>query len=263
MNTFLRYYQAEPDASFASWVIHRCIGPKHTLHTIVPSGFENYIRICHPASLLAPIDPDDELAWSYLNAGWNDPERKTLVRWDEVADMNDITPDRLMQWHQICAPTVQPPGSGGIEPPLEGELTAQMMLNIFDILCDYDGSEQEVMCGFWEGYNIYNDIPEAAKFESFPGRGNYLLFRSVLSKVKEGWLAASDQALNHHRFEISGLVPNAIWPTTCDWYLALPYNLPSSYFGGPKHLVNKISRNDCLEIYEALPGDNIYKSTTG
>ncbi len=262
MYDFFQFYTVEPDARRADWVVERCSGPKHTLHTIVPSGFARYVRICHPAWSVGSLDPDDEKSWSALRAGWHDAEKSTAVQWNDIAVSNNHVPHRLMQWFEICSPTSREPGMAGVDPPLDGELTKEMVKSLFEILVDHSGENQEVLCGFWEGYGRSDLYQARAKFESFPGQQSYLLFNSTLSKVKDGWLAAHEYVSSHHNIETVGLAPNAIWPTTCDWYLAAPYNRPSSYFGGSVDLVSKIFSAAYLESYKALPGDDIYNDDT-
>jgi len=84
MDNFLEFYDIEPNAKRAAWVVDRCSGPKHTLHTIVPSGFASYVRICHPGWSFDALDPYDEEGWAALRAGWVDKEKLTPVRWDDV-----------------------------------------------------------------------------------------------------------------------------------------------------------------------------------
>jgi hypothetical protein len=132
-----------------------------------------------------------------------------------------------------------------------------MMESLFSILAAHSGANHEVLCGFWEGYNLSNYHQARAKFESYTGQQNYLLFNSTLSSVRDSWLAAYKYAVSHHSIELAGLVPNAIWPITCDWYLASPYNRPSSYVGGSTALTNQIRHSGKLETYKALPGDHL------
>ncbi|MEM1156305.1 MAG: hypothetical protein AAGI44_19390 [Pseudomonadota bacterium] len=259
MDDFFRFYDIETDATRADWVLKRCDGPQGTLHTVVPSGFTSYARICHPAWSVEPLDPNDSKAWEALRAGWSDVERLTPIRWEEVAPTNNQAPHRLMHWHDICSPVTRESGMAGIDPPREGELTIDMIESLFAVLGDLYGPDLEIFCGIWEGYNLPIYRKAMAKFESYSGQQSYLIFSSTLSRMRSGWLAAYSHARHHHSTEIAGLVPNAIWPYSCDWYLASPYNLPSSYIGGSVDLVNRISRAVNLETYQALPGDNLYK----
>jgi hypothetical protein len=260
LDNFAQFYNVEPDAKRLAWVVERCIGPKHTLHTILPSGFAGYTRICHPGWSVSSLEPDDEKAWAALSAGWPEAENLAPVRWHDVAVANNHTPHRLMQWFQICSPTSRVPGMAGVDSPFEGDMTKEMVGSLYEILTDHSGANQEVLCGFWEGFNR-TDYRAKAKFESYPGQQNYLLFNSTLSKVRDGWLAALEHVYRHyhHSMETVGLAPSAVWPTTGDWYLTVPYNRPSSYFGGSADLVSRICRAGDLETYKALPGDDIWQ----
>ncbi|MDA9919307.1 hypothetical protein N9D72_03380 [Porticoccaceae bacterium] len=255
MDHFFEFCDIETDAKPAAWAVKRCIGPKHTLHTIVPSGFASYVRICHPGWSFDALDPNDEEAWAALRAGWVDARKLTPVRWDDVEIANNRRPHRLMQFFQ----TFQKPGTAAIDGPLEGELTVDMMESLFAILAEIGGPHQQVFCGIWEGFNLPIYRQARVRFETYSGQQSYLLFSSTLSRLRDCWLAAYEHAINRHGIGVAGLVPNAIWPTTCDWFLASPYNRPSSYFGGSTTLVNKILHAEVLETYKALPGDNIYK----
>lgn len=147
MDNFFEFYDIEPNATGAAWVVERCIGPKHTLHTIVPSGFASYVRICHPGWSFDALDPNDEEAWAALRAGWVDMEKLTPVRWDDVEIANNRRPHRLMQFFQTIPFSTQEPGTAGINGPLEGELTVDMMESLFAILAEIGGPHQEVFCG--------------------------------------------------------------------------------------------------------------------
>ena len=140
---------------------------------------------------------------------------------------------------------------------MEGELTKEVVESLFELLANHSGPNQEVLCGFWEGFNC-SEYQAKAKFESYPGQQHYLLFRSTLSRVRDAWLAAFEYRLRHHMRGTCGLAPSALWPTTCDWYLAVPYNLQSSYLGGPVDLVNQVLSVTNFETYKAIPGDDIY-----
>ena len=262
MDDFFQFYYEETDAKRSDWVVERCSGPKHTLHAIVPSGFASYARICHPGWSVDPLVPGDEKAWAAARSGWIDPVTLTPVRWHDAAVANNRTPHRLMQWDLICSTARRERGMAGIDPPMDGEFSKEMVESLFELLADHSGANQEVLCGIWSGYN-HTDYQAVAKFESYPGQQNSDLFHSTLSRVREGWLAALEHAYSHHGIEAAGWVPTSLWPTTCDWYLAVPYNHQSSYFGGPVDLVSRVFSAADLETYKALPGDNIYIDDTG
>lgn len=258
MDEIFRYYNLEPDTRRADWLRERCIGPKHTLHAIIPSGFESYARILHPAWLAGSLDPQDEKAWSELRAGWREAEDLKPVRWDTVAADNNRVAHRLMQWHDISTPTTREPGMAGIDPPLEGGLTPEMVESLFEILIAHSGESQEVLCGFWEGCARDFSSRTKVKFKPCVDGETYNLFNTTLAGAQSGWLAAYEYSLRNHGIGTNGLAPNMVWPTTRDWYLAVEYNLHSTYIGGSTRLIDSISNAGDFETYEALPGDKVF-----
>ena len=145
----------------------------------------------------------------------------------------------------------------GIDPPLEGELTQEMVESLFGLLADYGDENQEVLCGFWKGFGQYAIAQAEAEFDSYAGDQGYAIFNTTVSRVRDGWLAAIEYSLSNHSIGTSGLAPNAVWPTTHEWYLSVDFNLRSTYLGGPASLVEGVRKAANLETYEALPGDSI------
>ena len=258
MFDFHKYYEVESNIKVSDWVVERCVGPKDTLNTVVPSGFSGYARICHPFWYVDAIDQDDEESWKALRAGWVDMEKMHPVRWSEIAKQNDHIAHRLMASFQIWSNTQHAPGSAGIGPPLEGCLTKGMVKEIFEILISLHGESQEVQCAFWEGFNISEYLCAKEKFESSPGLGYHYLFKSSLSMVRDGWMAVLKSIEDRRSIGTNGLAPNSIWASDKSWFLAVPFNLTSSYIGGSEELIGRISSSLHLETYEVFPGDKIF-----
>lgn len=257
MEEFFRYYNLEPDTKRADWVVERRVGPRNTLHSVVPTGFASYARILHPAWSAESLDRGDEKAWNELRAGWREAEDLAPVRWDDTAAENSRHAHRLMQWSDICSPGVRKPGMAGTDPPLEGELTPEIVEKLFDVLATYSDEYQEVLCGFWEGYGRFYTSRAKARFKNYAGDQSYIIFNSTLAGVRDGWLAALEYSYRNHGIGTNGLAPNAVWPTTREWYLAVDYNLRSTYLGGPASLIDSVCAAANLEAYVALPGDKI------
>lgn len=260
MFDIFRYYRFEIDARRVDWVVERRIGPKHTLHTIVPAGFSSYVRILHPAWSAESLDRADENAWAELRAGWREAEDLVPVRWADVAAKTKCETHRLMQWSDIGPPTIREPGTAGFDPPLEGELTADMVEALFELLTEFSGENQEVLCGFWEGSTPFDTSHARVRFESFTGDQSYVVFNTTLAGVRYGWLAAIEYSRCNHGIGTDGLAPNAVWPTSREWYVAVDFNLRSTYVGGPARLIDSICEEVDLETYEVLPGDRVFGS---
>ena len=243
------------DTQCADWLVERCNGPLRKLNAIVPIGFPSYLRVCHPAWSVEAIDKDDDQAWTNLRAGFTNAERKEPIEWAAVAQLLGKIPHRLMQWHEICDLS-RDPGTKGIDSPFEGELSEDQVDAILSIFLS-DG-DQVCYCGFWEGWGNMKRYRSFPKYESVSGTQSYILFRSSLSRLRDYWLNTLELAKLDQFGETAGWVPNAIWPASEDWYFALPYNHPSSYFGGPSSMTAELDAAAMLECYDAFLDDDVW-----
>lgn len=251
IETLLKFYRPEADSNRADWVVERCKeSKKDTLHTVVPSGFESHVRICHTAYYVDALDPNDHEGWNTLREGYLSPNQKrTPIRWDEVARRNGQTPHRLMRWGDVFPHTEFKSGDSFIVPPHEDVLSRAVAESLFEVLIDQTGPDQECICGFWEGYGGFDQNLELPSLYFATQNYRYFLFNARLASVRDHYLAVEG---THYC-----LTPNTIWPTTNDWYLTIPFQTTSSYFGGSSEIVAAIESSNDLETYEAFPSDNI------
>ena len=255
-----KIYALEPNADPASWVVERCAGSLHLLSAVVPAGFPAYLRICHPGRRVESLQPDDERGRRMALSGYEELRYRSLVRWDEVAKENKCIPHRLMQWSWSDPGGIKEVGSAGLEYPSEGELTRDDAATILDILIANAGESTECLCGFWPGFRRFESAP--AKFRTMPKLQEYALLRGDLREIRDFLLLVHDEGLREGIvIGTAGIMPNAVWPTSREWYLAVPFNRPSSYFGGPEKVAAAISAAATLETYEAFPMDDIWKDT--
>ena len=258
MKEFLKYFEPEPRAEVADWVHERCTGVPWTLNSIVPTGFARYVRILHPAWAADALDPADEDAWKKLRAGWRDAEELRPVKWRDVARQRGRTLERAAQWYDVDPSTQREGGTAGIDPPYEGELTREIVNSTFSILANFGGAQKEVVCGFWEGFNLpHLQRRRSAALTSLCRGVGYVLFRSTLAAVKAGWLAAIEYSVRKHGAGTGGFTPNLMWPTTRAWYMAVDFNLRSTYVGGPEDLILSMEHAAELETVQAMPGDEV------
>lgn len=247
-------YLPEEDGSRAAWASER-IRPFNecTLQTIVPAGFEQYVRLCQPAWRWPRLDRGDVEAFKAIASGHYGLENASPVAWREVAAETGKTVHRLMQWHSIAPPPPEP-GEAGITAPVEYEITPEMLAALFDILIDHSGGEQECLCAFWDGYATQDDLKSAGntRVEGL-GQQAYFLFHASLLEVKEQWASVLERT-----WETSGLAPNAVWPTSQAWYYSVPIGPMTSYLGGPAELVEAIRSCAELESFDAFPSDDIW-----
>ncbi len=250
----LLQYQAEPDGSRAQWATGR-IRPflEKTLDTIVPSGFEKYLRLFQPAWRWPQVDSGDWQAFEDIAAGRYGWEHATPVRWRDVALETGKTAHRLMQWESI-APAPVELGEAGISTPIEYRITPEMVDALFRVLIEYSGPEEDCLCAFWTGYAEHAFLEAAGNVTvSGLGQQTYYLFHAPLATVQEQW----SSVLKGMRLS-SALAPNAVWPASKAWYYAVPIGPMTSYLGGPAQLLEEILNCVELETWEAFPDDNIW-----
>ena len=170
-----------------------------------------------------------------------------------MAEQNGKIGHRLMHWRSIAPTSIDVrSGSSGFSAPYEGELTIEIVETLFDIFIRHHGEDQECVCAFWEGYGIFDRVPARIRIEGLGQQGHFL-FHASLAAIRDQW-----RLVLQHAREPSGLTPQAVWPTSRDWYYAVPFEMHSSFFGGPAHLAAEIQSETRLESFEALPGDNIW-----
>ena len=234
------------------WAVDRCIGPRKTLHSRVPSGFARYVRLYQPGWYWQAVSRTKQESWGVDDV--ENRKRSTPVRWRDIAEQNGKTVHRLMQWWSIAPPSIDVrSGNSGFSAPYDGELTLEMVETLFDILIRHSGEEQECICAFWEGFGIFDRFPASIRVEGI-GQQGHILFNASLAAVRDQWCLV----LQHAR-EPSGLTPQAVWPISCDWYYAVPFEMYSSYFGGAARIVAEILSEPSLETDKALPGDNLWQ----
>ena len=255
MNPLLIYENITSIDDPAAWVSNQCIGPHRTLHNVVPSGLENYVRICQPGWLWEGVarTPEETMAVD----DFEDRKRATPVRWCDVAKENDRQMDGQTAWRSIVPSPMKMSGYdtrrgyGGIAAPYEGEITLEMMEILFDILMRHSGGKQECICAFWEGFGTFDHVRGVRRLEGI-GQGVHLLFKASLAAVRDQWALVLK-----HVSERSGLTPQAMWPTTRDWYYTIPFEMHSSYFGADPELAAEIRNAPGLETYDVFAGDKI------
>lgn len=159
-----------------------------------------------------------------------------------------------MQWGAIAPSSIVHTrgGQAGVSPPNDGEITLEMAQVLLNILVRNSGEEEVCICAFWEGFNLLGRVPDRIRVQGI-GQQHHVLFSSSLGAVRDQWCLV----LRHAR-EPRGLTPQAVWPVSRDWYLAVPFDLQSCYVGGSVRLTKEIRSADSLETFEAQTGDSLW-----
>jgi hypothetical protein len=239
---------ATEEVEAADWIRER-LHPfaRYDVGSVVPTGFDAYARIFHPA-------------WRHAR------ESAREVRWSEVAEWNGKTVHSEMQFHSIAHP-----GSGhdaGPQPwngePRLGVLSDPQMRALIGLLSKHTSTPDACWFCLWDGYGYFNagawtevraysgtlrhlrfwlrriqlrlpkpppKMPTRRRVE-LPHRG-YLLFKGPIA-----------DAIGHR----DG--PNLWWPDDRIWCVASEIDFPYTYVGGPSQLIQEIVAHPAIE---ALP----------
>lgn len=169
------------------------------LWSFLPPLFDRYVRIFHPARRLHP--PVD-------------------VRWSDICLGNGRVAHARMQW-----PRISSNASGGDsgsprwdEPPLQGELPADLRSRLVRQLRLHTESGADAFHCVWDGTVPTTAFPEAQRLTATHRR--YLVFCSDLS---DGPPAEAPQG--------GRLITNAWWPADRRWCVATDLDWHSTYVG--------------------------------
>jgi hypothetical protein len=243
-------FRVETDVRDTEW-LEALLAPRESsppvVGFIVPSGFESYARLLHPAQRF--LGPSAEqsilLRWSEIA----EARAKTMHPEVELAALID-TPDVFDYEHWKAIST----GGGEWFPPYEwlGETEALTLLSLLrSCTASTDGWFM-----LWDGYGDLGrgadgvplgtihrspappDVPAELKGRIWAYR-HYLVFRGPLDAIST-WFD----------WRMEG--PNYLWPDDRAWIVATEIDGFSTYVGGPSECVGDILSSPMLE---ALPSD--------
>jgi hypothetical protein len=252
-------FRLETDVRATDWLDQRLHpwGPHPpVVGFIVPSGFEAYARLLHPAGRIF----DRTI------------EHSVPLRWSEIAEARDKTihPEVQVQalidnrdefdcdhWRAIST------GGGEWFPPYEW-LGMTEALTLVALLRPFTRTTDDVWFMLWDGYG---DLGPAKTINAIPkgtihrvpeppdvpaelvGRTwayrHYLVFRGPLDAMSK-W------------FDWRSEGPNYLWPDDRAWIVATEIDGFSTYVGAPKDAIDHVLASPLLE---ALPSDLQHRFT--
>ncbi len=229
-------FQAVEDASPAQWVIEG-LDSAPTVASVVPWGFDAYVRICHPAWRMEMRD--------------GGVERRT-VRWSEVAAETDRTAHRRMEWRWICGkPPIDDPillelakrGKVVFEEPTEGTLPVSVGVPVLRVLERHTSHPDRCWFALWSGYGLCHELAASVVGDAVR---EWLLFRGPLTA-----LTRSFNDTWPHRSA------NMVWPCQRNWLMATEIDFNSTYIGGSFELIQELVGDSSLEAHLVYPGDSV------
>jgi hypothetical protein len=241
------------DVGQAHWIAGRLTPwDSRTVTMAVPGGFEAYARVLHPVE--TPDSGDRP------------------VRWAEVAAWSGMPLRSDAQFHSVALPPTgpgePPPFAGG---PREGSLYLQDAEILAAIARDWTATPEDCWFCVWDGFGwdtVSNSVftPASEPPTIVPARRpdpvppavrdgprvrqpnrNYLLY----SGPAEAVIAPANLA------GTGGQCANLWWPADRAWCVASEIDLPWSYIGGPRGLIDAVLADLRVEALPAAPDDPV------
>ncbi|MDE0063233.1 MAG: hypothetical protein OXU72_10650 [Gammaproteobacteria bacterium] len=252
-------FQAANSAVEAEW-LSKALGEGEWGHVsgVVPSGFDAYVTVRHPAWRCECTEENLPV----LQSGH---ERGLPVRWAEVAESDvpvvygyvlytkrRITRSRNTQYRRLqngdwvvdelpgaeLLPVLRP-GDAWITGPREGSLEPDLARTLQSVLAR--ATEDSVPCwfGIWEGFGYLTQAQRAAPAIEAPGR-RWHLFRAPVDHLERSFVDGFENQ-----------TANLAWPEDRSWCLATEIDAEVTYVGGSKKLISAILEAPGLEAMPA------------
>lgn len=250
------------DVSPAEWVVEGMGEFASGVKGLLPSCFDSYARILHPA--------------------W-DAARKEPVTWAMLAAATGRQMHSRVQFDALV-------GARSGEPrPYEadvGQLRLSLLSALCEVLAKHTGTPERCWFCLWEGWGWIEGSPAVAGLASEPGQPmiqippafspeimdgprvslpgrKYILFEGPLGAAGElGWrygeiLSAAHPERGFDPDEFEPQSPSIFWPNDRSWCVATEIDLDSTYVGGSRQLVDALLADPRFEAWPVQLDDRI------
>lgn len=219
-----------PSAQSVDWLIGK-LDWGDNLRSWIPTGFERYVRILHPAY----ISVGKELATREIAVPWAIVSQWSGKRLHATSHIQDVmVRANGHDWRRR--------GEGGDE-PRQGYLEEAPLSCLLAHLLEATTTPKEIWMLIWFGYGGPADtigLPiEVSEQVTASGR-KYFLRLGEIASLEEEHL---DSLFEH--------APSFWWPDDRSWFVSCDIDASSTYLGGSKELIDQILGDPCLETFPA------------
>lgn len=236
-------FQPAENTSSASWLTKRLKGSLDHVTSVVPEGFDAYVRIYHPARL-------------------HTDGSRTSLSWKDVAQASGRATHREMQWYGIANghPLLDSQGqplayeedraisTDRLELPAMGTLPPELITPLRRILANHTSSNKYYFA-VWEGFGLADMARSAPVFE-IPAR-KFHLFHAPLEAIETSFSASPfDDAVFHQ-------TANLWWPDDQVWCVSTEIDFMSTYVGATEETIAEIIKSSVFEAECVEPTDKV------
>lgn len=182
------------------------------------------------------------------------PCNLTPVPWAAVAAARGHSIGPYTSFHDLTPHTqMESAQPGDYLGPLEETPTGAMIDAVGEAVLSFSGAGQECLVAVWSGFGSREiDQLHAQKAGMITGMGQqeHFLLSADLATVISTWRSLlPDEPVSAS--SVASRSPQAIWPTTREWFYAVPFDWHSSFFAGPASLTNTLLNDERIESYLA------------
>jgi hypothetical protein len=224
-----------PSVQSVDWLIGK-LDWGNSLRSWIPTGFERYVRILHPA---------------YISIGKAGSTREVPVPWANVSQWSGKALHATSHIQDLMVRADghdwRRRGEGGDE-PRQGKLEWTSFSCLLTHLAQETPTSKDIWMLIWTGYGGMSDtvgLPvEVSEGLSKSGR------RYVLR------LGAIDSSEKEFEYTFDEYPPTFWWPADRTWFAICDIDSVSTYVGGSEELIAQILADPCLEAFPANLDDS-------
>lgn len=212
----------------AFWITERLHGIAVDVGSVVPSGFERYVRIFHPAYKSAADGTLEPVRWGAIAAANARDIRSEMNHLDFSCTPSEYSASNELLWDQS---------------PMVGSMPPEIAHHLETILVQHTQTSGTCWFAVWDGLPML-EVPQGARKFRIPGRSMYLLKGAI-----------SDVRTNLSRRGSIHRSPNLWWPDDRAWCVATDIDFRWTYVGGTAHCVREILAEPAMESHPTDPGE--------
>lgn len=213
----------------AEWIAPRLLpwrvsaGGYMSVGAIVPTGFDAYARVFHPAYR------------------WADG-RQEPVRWAEIARGAGMELHVVIRWDEIAPPPGQEPPER-LSPPQEGQFPTEEAEAVVQVLRRHTAAPDRCWFAIWDGFGgLWPDErwPGVARLH-LPSR-DYVLLRGPIEAASRSFMPSPSRQS-----------ANLWWPEDRAWCVATEIDNMWTYVGGTEACIEALLASSRLEVLRTRP----------